>query len=1112
MVMLMQDTKKTKAQLILEIQDLHILIEKLERQKTKLSKEKINLAESEKKYRASDEKLKESEEMFRNVFENATLGKSLTGIDGSLKTNKAFCNILGYSENELKTIKWQELTHPDDIQENNNVIQALLNGDKFSFKYEKRYIHKNGRIIWADVSISLQRDKKGNPLYFITTLTDITERKKTEESLRETNEYLENLFNYANAPIIVWDSSLTVTRFNHAFKILSGYEATEVRGKKIDLLFPKDKIDFTLDLIQKTTSGERWETVEIEILRKDGNIRTVLWNSANIFDKEGKVIVATIAQGYDITERKRAEEIIKNNEKRFRELIESLPQLFWTCRVDGPCDYLSKQWVEYTGIPEAEQLGYRWLEQLHPEDKERTVSEWMEKVKTGDSFDIEFRIRRKDGVYHWYKTRAVPMRDAEGNIIRWFGSNTDFNEIKKAEEQLRKLNRIYSLLSDINQAIVRTRELNELFAKVCKIAVEQGGFGMAWIGLIDGSSQKLRVIAQAGRNNGYLEQIDITLDGKPLNYCPIDSALRQGKHIICNIIETVEMAQCQKIAYAHGFRSSASFPLRVSNILRGALTFYSDESEFFDEKELKLLDELALDVSFAMEYAEKEAERKQAEEALQESEERFRIAAETSNDVMYEWDLRQSVKWFGKIDEMLGYNPGEFPRTLDGLGASVHPEDWVRVMAAVQAHLEGRVPYAEEYRAIKKDGSFRWWSARGAASRTPDGKPIRWIGTVTDITERKQAEEELREREARYKTLVENIPQKILMKSRDYRWISINENLARDFGIRPEEVVGKLDHELFTRELADKYHADDVRILKTGKTEELEEKYIVDGKETWVNTIKTPVRNNKGDIMGILGIFWDITERKLAEEEIRKLNAELEDRVIIRTAQLEATNKELEAFSYSVSHDLRAPLRHISGYVELLTSRFHSALSEKGQHYLDSIADSAHQMGLLIDNLLQFSRTGRAEMHRSDSDMNEIVREVMESVSQDNPDRSIKWTVAKLPSVFCDSAMMRLVWMNLLSNAVKFTRTREKALIEIGVKVETKEVIFFVRDNGVGFDMQYAQKLFGVFQRLHPTEEFEGTGIGLANVHRIIMRHGGRTWAEAEPDKGAIFYFSIPNN
>jgi PAS domain S-box-containing protein len=162
--------------------------------------------------------------------------------------------------------------------------------------------------------------------------------------------------------------------------------------------------------------------------------------------------------------------------------------------------------VEYTGVPEAEQLGYRWLEQLHPEDKDRTVSEWMEKVKTGESFDIEFRIRRNDGVYHWFKTRAVPMRDAEGNIIKWFGSNTDFDEIKKAEEQLRKLNRIYSLLSDINQAIVRTHVPQELYDKVCNIAVEQGGFGMAWIGLIDESSQKLQVIAQAGRTNGYHER------------------------------------------------------------------------------------------------------------------------------------------------------------------------------------------------------------------------------------------------------------------------------------------------------------------------------------------------------------------------------------------------------------------------------------------------------------------------------------------------------------------------------------------------------------------------------------------------------------------------------
>jgi PAS domain S-box-containing protein len=935
--------------------------------------------------------------------------------------------------------------------------------------------------------------------------------EQSEELLRMSEEKYRTLFNSLMEGYciieMVFDANgkpvdYRFLEINQAFEEQTGLH--EAQGKLMRELAP-DHEEHWFEIYGKIalTGEAAWFENEAKALNRWYEVR-----ASRVGGQESRKVIICFN---DITQRKLAEEIIKDNEKRFSELIESLPQLFWTCRVDGPCDYLSKQWVKYTGVPEAEQLGYRWLEQLHPEDKDGTVSKWMENVKTGNSFDIEFRIRRNDGIYRWFKTRAVPMHNAEGNIIKWFGSNTDIDEIKKAEEQLRKLNRIYSLLSDVNQAIVRTRNPNELFEKVCNIAVKQGGFGMAWIGLVDDLSQKLQVIAKAGRTNGYFEHIDISLTGEPLSYCPIDSVLRQGKHIICNIIKNEEMASCQKNACKLGFQTSASFPLKVSGILKGALTFYSDEPDFFDEAELKLLDELALDISFAMEYAEKETERRRVEEALLKSEVRFRIAAETSNDVVYEWDLKQEVIWFGKIDEMLGYSPGEFPRTLDGLGASVHPEDWVRVMAAVQAHLEGRAPYAEDYRVLMKDGTFRWWSARGAVARMPDGKPVRWIGTVTDITERKQVDQELREREARYKTLVENIPQKILMKDINYRWISINENLARDFGISPEEIVGKLDRDLFSKELADKYHADDVRIITNGKTEELEEKYIVDGKETWVNTIKTPVRDNKGEIIGVLGILWDITGRKLAEEEIHKLNTELEGRVVMRTAQLEASNKELEAFSYSVSHDLRAPLRHVSGYVELLNKHFQSDLSEKGLHYLNSIGDSVHIMGMLIDDLLQFSRTGRMEMHQSDLDMNEIVKEVKESLCKDNPDRKIEWVIEELPSVNGDGAMLKLVWTNLLGNAVKFSRKRQKARIEIGVRKENKELVFFVRDNGVGFDMQYAHKLFGVFQRLHSTEEFEGTGIGLANVQRIVLRQGGRTWAEAEPDKGAVFYFSIPN-
>jgi light-regulated signal transduction histidine kinase (bacteriophytochrome) len=260
-----------------------------------------------------------------------------------------------------------------------------------------------------------------------------------------------------------------------------------------------------------------------------------------------------------------------------------------------------------------------------------------------------------------------------------------------------------------------------------------------------------------------------------------------------------------------------------------------------------------------------------------------------------------------------------------------------------------------------------------------------------------------------------------------------------------------------------------------------------------------------------LVIVRDLTERKQAEEEICGLNAELESRLAKRTAHLERAEKELDAFSYSIAHDLRAPLQHANEYVNLLMKGSKSRLSEKGQHYLSSIANSVHHLGALFQDLVQFYRAGRTEMRPSNVDMNEVVEEVLDSLRQDTTNRPIEWIIGKLPSVFCDKAMLKLVWMNLLSNAVKYSRTRERPRIELGVYEEKSEFVFYVRDNGVGFDMQYAQKLFGVFQRLHSPEEFEGSGMGLANVRRIISRHQGRTWAEAELEKGATFYFTLPN-
>lgn len=253
-----------------------------------------------------------------------------------------------------------------------------------------------------------------------------------------------------------------------------------------------------------------------------------------------------------------------------------------------------------------------------------------------------------------------------------------------------------------------------------------------------------------------------------------------------------------------------------------------------------------------------------------------------------------------------------------------------------------------------------------------------------------------------------------------------------------------------------------------------------------------------------------VLSRALAVRQLRKEKAALEARVRERSTELEALNQELEAFSYSVSHDLRAPLRHIRGYLQVLKMEDLTSLSPDGRDCMEKASASAMRMESLIGDLLEFSRMSRSELRRSGFSTSEVVREVVQELQPDAQGRQIQWNIEQLPEVLADRAMLKQVWTNLLSNALKYSRNRGPAVIQIGCRPHPDEFEFYVRDNGVGFDMKYADKLFGVFQRLHASDKFEGTGIGLASVRRIIARHGGRTWAEAKMDEGATVYFTIP--
>jgi len=336
-----------------------------------------------------------------------------------------------------------------------------------------------------------------------------------------------------------------------------------------------------------------------------------------------------------------------------------------------------------------------------------------------------------------------------------------------------------------------------------------------------------------------------------------------------------------------------------------------------------------------------------------------------------------------------------------------------------------------------------------------------------------------------------------------------NRGAQELYGWAPEEAIGKRSHDLLRTVFPAPLDDIAARLLRTGRWEGELKHTKADGSEVVVASRWSLRRDEQERASAVLETNNDITERKRREEEIRNLNQELAK----RSTELETTNKELEAFAYSVSHDLRAPLRHMAGYAELLRKRASAVLDEKSRQYMTIILESANRMGNLIDDLLAFSRIGRVETQKTLVNLDQLVNEVLNEVRQETDGRDIVWKIAPLPVCHGDRSMLRLVLVNLISNAIKFTRTRARAEIEVGCADGDKhEVMVFVKDNGAGFDMKYVNKLFGVFQRLHQPDAFEGTGIGLATVQRIIHRHGGKVRADGAVDQGATFYFSVPKN
>ncbi len=495
---------------------------------------------------------------------------------------------------------------------------------------------------------------------------------------------------------------------------------------------------------------------------------------------------------------------------------------------------------------------------------------------------------------------------------------------------------------------------------------------------------------------------------------------------------------------------------------------------------------------------------KNAEEALRASEQRLSRAQEIAHLGSWELDLAtNTLTWSDEAYRIFGLKPQEFGATYEAFLDIVHPDDRAAVDGAYSGSIrDGQDTYDIGHRIVRKaTGEVRFVHERCHHIRDASGKIVRSVGMVHDVTDRRNAEEALRESEARQQAILDNSPAIIFVKDLKGRYVFINRSCGawmKKMGVEEDRVLGRTDRELFPPAIADTFAASDRHMLDATAPQDDEERIVQpDGVHSYLEN-KFPLRDSSGAVYAIAGIATDITERKKTEEEKAARNRKLEE-----------LNRELEAFNYSISHDLRAPLRIIGGFVKALEEDYGKKLDEQGKDYLVRISKSSARMTRLIDELLNLSRISRQKPNRSRMDMSRLASSVVTALRDGDPARKIEIGIQEGLSASADPMLMEIVLANLLGNAWKFTSKTPNARIEFGATERDGKTVFYVRDNGPGFDPAHKEKLFLPFQRLHSEQEFEGTGIGLAIVERIVRVHGGKVWADGAVGKGADIYFTV---
>ena len=1039
---------------------------------------------------------KRQNSLIENIFKTTlySIGDAVIATDREGKItllNPVAEQLTGWSEKDAEGRPLGEVFHiiSEESREaaESPVEKVLREGVVVGLANHTRLISKQGREVPIADSGAPVLDQEGQISGVVLVFRDQTNEREKNRKILESEKKYKTLFNNRSIIMLLIDpENGNIIDANPAAEQFYGWPVKQLKEKNITEinLLSKEEVHKEIELAK----AEERNLFKFRHQLANGEIRDVEVYS-NPIEIGGVSLLYSII--HDVTHRNEMEAKYKDTQARLLATLENMTDGFISLDTNWFCTYINKRGATLFGLEPKDLIGkHVWTE--FPEGVGHPFyKSYYKAMETQQETTMEDYY---EPLNRWFENRIIPSEKGLSIFYQ------DITERKKAEEQLRKLNRTYALLSDVNQTIMHVHEPMALFEAACHIAVEKAGFRMAWIGLLDPQTKQVKPVVHVGKTNGYLDKLNIVLDNSKRRHGPTASALRDGKHVVVNDIESdPRMAPWREDALQLGYRASAAFPLIVAGEVSGTLNLYAGEPGFFDDQELKLLDEMAADIAFSLEYNEQEEQRKQAETKLAESEKHFRLFYENAPILYQSLDIEGSIlevnnMWLKTLgyqrEEVVGHSIEEY-LTEESIG--ILQEAFPKFLATGRVHNV-------EYELVSKKKGKVVVVVEGLIATDKSGKFQRTHCVLHNVTERRHAEQQIR----LLSRSVEQSPVSVMITDPDGRLMYVNPKFTEVTGYSMEEVIGKNPSLLKSGEHPPSFFKKLWDTILSGNEWRGEfRNKKKNGEIYWDSSTISPILNEKGDIAYFVGVQEDVTEKKRLHDELVKAKEKAEE-----------SDRLKSAFLANISHEIRTPMNGILGFMDLLRE---PELEEGTKNrYIDIINKSGERLMATINDIIEISKleAGQLQIQISDIDITAMMDYLYGFFKHQADEKGIQLKINNRLSgmdalIKADRQKLEGVLINLIRNAIKFTR---EGFVEFGNRLEDGQLLFYIRDTGVGIPADRLKAIFDRFVQadLKLTRTYEGSGLGLSIAKGYTELLGGKIEVESEEGKGSTFNFFIP--